>query len=59
MSSQMVDDKPVVWKRIPMPADLLDQVDEVYRDAGYTSKSEFVRDAVRRRVREIERGKVD
>ena len=55
----MVDDKPVVWKRIPMPADLLDQVDEVYRDAGYTSKSEFVRDAVRRRVREIERGKVD
>lgn len=37
---------------IPMP--LAQEVEEIYEEAGYTSRTDFVRDATRRRIEEIE-----
>lgn len=40
---------------IELPEQLGEQVEETYKEAGYGSKSEFVRDAVRRRLEEVDR----
>ncbi len=32
---------------VRVPKSLLDEVDEIYEERGYTSRSEFVRDAIR------------
>jgi metal-responsive CopG/Arc/MetJ family transcriptional regulator len=38
---------------VKLPEQLGDMVEEVYEEQGYSSKSEFVKDSVRRRVEEI------
>lgn len=48
----MSDEKPK-WKRVPVPRELMDKVDEIYLEAGYASASEFVRAAVRERLRDL------
>ena len=44
------------WKTIQLPEDLLSVVDEMvsHQELGYTSRSEFVKEAVRLRI-EIQR----
>jgi len=44
------------WKTIQLPEDLLQRVDDLVKrpELGYTSRAEFVKDAVRRRVEELE-----
>ena len=45
------------WKTIQLPGDLLGRVDELVAmsDLGYSSRAELVKEAVRRRVEELER----
>jgi len=45
------------WKTIQLPEDLLSVVDEIVGrpKLGYTSRSEFVKEAVRLRIEEIQR----
>jgi len=45
------------WKTIQLPEDLLKVVDEIvsHPELGYTSRSEFVKEAVRLRIEEIQR----
>lgn len=38
----------------PVPTALDEQIEEVYEDLGYASKSEFCRDAIRRRLNEVD-----
>lgn len=38
-----------------IPDSLSEKIEEVYEDAGYASKTEFVNDAVRRRLEDIEK----
>ena len=45
--------KRVVWKTTAIPEDLYKMVESLARSHGYTSVSEFVKDAVRRRLEEI------
>lgn len=40
--------------RPQLPDSLVKRVEEVYDELGYASKTEFVNDAVRRRLEEIE-----
>jgi metal-responsive CopG/Arc/MetJ family transcriptional regulator len=44
------------WKTIQLPEELLNRVDELVEKAelGYTSRSEFIKEAVRLRVEDIE-----
>jgi metal-responsive CopG/Arc/MetJ family transcriptional regulator len=44
------------WKTIQLPEELLRRVDELVKrpELGYTSRAELVKDAVRRRVEELE-----
>jgi len=44
------------WKSVPLPEDLLKEVDEIVRiqELGYTSRSELIKEAVRLRLAEIE-----
>ena len=52
----MVKDSPREWKTVQLPAKLLDYVDQIVniRELGYTSRSEFIKEAVRLRIEEIE-----
>ncbi len=45
------------WKTVQLPEDLLNMADEIIKHAelGYTSRSEFVKEAVRLRIEEIQR----
>jgi metal-responsive CopG/Arc/MetJ family transcriptional regulator len=45
------------WKTVQLPKDLLNIVDEIVKQAelGYTSRNEFVKEAVRLRIEEIQR----
>lgn len=40
------------WTTVSITTDLLDQVDEIVEKTSYASKSEFVRDAVRRLIQQ-------
>lgn len=40
--------------RPKLPDALAEQIEEVYEDAGYSSQSEFARDAIRRRIEEVQ-----
>jgi len=44
------------WKTIQLPEELLNRVDELVRrpELGYTSRSEFIKEAVRLRVEALE-----
>jgi len=44
------------WKSVQLPEDLLDEVDAITKivELGYTSRSEFIKEAVRLRLGEIE-----
>jgi len=44
------------WKTIQLPEELLDRVDEIVGkpELGYTSRSEFIKEAVRLRVEALE-----
>ncbi len=44
------------WKTVQLPEELLRRVDALigHPGFGYTSRSEFIKDAVRRRVEELE-----
>jgi len=44
------------WKSVQLPGELLRMVDEVIKqpELGYTSRSEFIKEAVRLRVEQIE-----
>jgi len=48
--------RSATWKTVQLPEDLLNKVDEVVkiRELGYASRGEFVREAVRLRVEQIE-----
>lgn len=39
---------------IELPEALTEQIGEVYEDEGYNSRSEFVREATRRQLRELQ-----
>lgn len=39
-----------------IPERLSERIDEVFEKEGYASKTEFVNDAVRRRLEEVENG---
>lgn len=45
------------WRTVQLPEELLRRVDEIvsHPEFGYTSRSEFIKDAVRRRLEELER----
>jgi len=38
---------------VKLPSRLLERMDEIVRDEGYTSRQEFIREAVREKVRSI------
>jgi len=44
------------WKTVQLPEELLNHVDKIVeiRELGYTSRSEFIKEAVRLRIEEIE-----
>jgi len=44
------------WKTVQLPEELLDRVDELIRrpELGYTSRSEFIKEAVRLRAEDLE-----
>ena len=44
------------WKTVQLPEELLSQVDEIVNipSLGYTSRSEFIKEAVRLRIVEVE-----
>ena len=44
------------YTTVNIPDHLADKVREVLKNAGYLNLAEFARDAVRRRLEEIERG---
>ena len=48
------DDK---YRTIRLPKELVEEIEELIKDKtlGYTSKADFVKDAVRRRIEEIKR----
>ena len=48
--------RSATWKTVQLPEDLLNKVDEIVkiRELGYASRGEFVREAVRLRVEQIE-----
>jgi len=48
--------KKVVWKTTAIPSDLYKKVEASARSHGYTSVSEFVKDAVRRLLEELNKG---
>jgi len=44
------------YKQVPLPEDLAAKIDNIVdSNIGYVSVSEFVRDAVRRRLEDLER----
>ena len=45
------------WKTVQLPEELLRRVDEIvgHPEFGYSSRSEFIKDAVRHRLEELER----
>ncbi|QGA67419.1 ribbon-helix-helix domain-containing protein [Sulfolobus sp. E11-6] len=45
----------IEWVGVKIPKSLADQIDEILKmgKAGYTSRQEFVIDAVRRRIEEL------
>lgn len=48
--------RSATWKTVQLPEDLLNKVDGIVkiRELGYASRGEFVREAVRLRVEQIE-----
>lgn len=48
--------RSATWKTVQLPEDLLNKVDEIVKikELGYASRGEFVREAVRLRVEQIE-----
>jgi metal-responsive CopG/Arc/MetJ family transcriptional regulator len=53
---KMTSAKRLQWKTIQLPEELLRRVDDLVdkRELGYTSRSEFVKEAVRLRVETLE-----
>jgi len=51
--------KPGKWKTVQLPEDLINEVDKTIstEGLGYTSRSEFIKEAVRMRIQQI--GKSD
>ena len=49
------------WTNIPLPKELVNRVKEILEasELGYSSVSEFVREAVRIRLREVEKEEED
>ena len=46
------------YKQVPIPDDLAAKIDSIVdSNIGYVSVSEFIRDAVRRRIEELEKVK--
>jgi len=47
----------IKWKTVQLPEALLDKVDEIVRieDLGYASRGEFIREAVRLRLEQVEK----
>ena len=45
------------WKTVQLPEHLLDRVDEVvkHEGLGYSSRAEFIKEAVRLRLEEVEK----
>ena len=45
------------WKTVQLPEDLLDRVDKVVKQEslGYSSRAEFIKEAVRLRLEEVEK----
>ena len=45
------------WKTVQIPENLLDKVDELVNipELGYSSRSEFIKEAIRLRIFEIEK----
>jgi len=48
--------RSATWKTVQLPEDLLNKVDGIVkiRELGYASRGEFVREAVRLRVEQVE-----
>lgn len=48
--------RSATWKTVQLPEDLLNKVDGIVkiRELGYASRGEFVREAVRLRVEQID-----
>ena len=48
--------RSATWKTVQLPEDLLNKVDGIVKikELGYASRGEFVREAVRLRVEQIE-----
>jgi metal-responsive CopG/Arc/MetJ family transcriptional regulator len=42
------------WKTTAIPADLYSEIERISREHGYTSIIDFVKDACRRRVEELQ-----
>ena len=47
------------WKTVQLPEDLIKEVDKIAATPGYgyTSRSEFIKEALRLRIQEIEEAK--
>jgi len=47
------------WKTVQLPEDLIKEVDKIAATPGlgYTSRSEFIKEAIRLRIQEIEKAK--
>ena len=47
------------YRTIRLPKELVEEIEEIIRDKslGYTSKADFVKDAVRRRIEEIKKAR--
>jgi len=45
------------WKTVQLPEELLNRVDKLVnvKELGYTSRSEFIKEAVRLRLEEVEK----
>jgi len=45
------------WKTVQLPEDLLDRVDEAVKQEslGYSSRAEFIKEAVRLRLEQLEK----
>lgn len=47
------------YRTIRLPKELVEEIEKIIRDKslGYTSKADFVKDAVRRRIEEIKKAR--
>lgn len=47
------------WETVKLPKELIEKIAKIYKDFGYASVPEFIRDAIRRRLEELDSKFID